>query len=181
MATALDSRPRTQNDGNSDDSAARKSALHAQLKGDGFDNQEAVKLNVYLGQMYSYIQDHPSLLKALKDTLDAHDVYKGSKAAIGAAPYVGSLNAMIYNYGLSGGASVLGVFVDRFGALAKSQGIKLNECALSVAKVATDIGGAGVGAVTSVSGLGVLLLAVGIVSTFQDSKSLVKACSPDGS
>ena len=66
--------------------------------------------------------------------------------------------------------------MDRFAALARYKGIELNECALGVAKVATDIGSAGVGAVTSVSGFGVLLLGVSIVSTFQDSYSLGKAC-----
>lgn len=157
--------------------AVSRSTLHEQLTKDGLTNDQAVKSTSYLHQMSSYIQEHPGVLTALKGGLDAHDVYKGSKAAVGAAAYTGSLNTMIRNHGMSGGATVLGVFVDRFGALARSQGIELNECALSVAKLATDIGGAGVGAVTSVGGFGVLLLGISVVSTFQDSYSLVNACS----
>jgi hypothetical protein len=177
MASTVGDRPRTSDSGSSE-SATRKATVHAQLKSDGFDNQEAVKLNVFLGQMYDYIQDHPTLKKAFKD---AWDVYDGSKKAIGAAPYKGILNENIHDYGVSGGASVLGVFIDHFSALAKSQGIQLNECALSVAKIATDIGGVGVGAVTSVSGWGVLFLGISIVSTYQDSYSSVSVCSPNGS
>jgi hypothetical protein len=130
----------------------------------------------YLLEILEYIKEHPELEEALKYGKDAREVYKGAKEAIVAGRYTGSLNALVKDYGSSGGASVLGVFVDRFAALAKYKGIEVNECALSVAKVATDIGGAGVGALTSVSGFGVLLLAVSVVSTFQDSYSLGKAC-----
>jgi hypothetical protein len=128
--------------------------------------------------MSDYIDKHPDVRKALSDGFDAHDVYYGAKAAIGSAGYTGNLNRLIKSYGMSGGASVLGVFVNRFDALAKSQGIELNECALTVAKVATDIGGAGIGAVSSVTGWGLLFLAVSVVSTLQDSYSLPGACFP---
>lgn len=131
----------------------------------------------YLLEILQYLKKHPEVEEALKYGKDAHEVYEGAKKATKAGRYTGSLNALVKDYGSSGGASVLGVFVDRFAALAKYKGIELNECALSVAKVATDIVGAGVGAVTSVSGFGLLLLGVSILSTYQDSYSLGKACS----
>ena len=117
---------------------------------------------------------HPEVEEALKYGKDAYDVYDSAQKAVKASGYTGSLNALVRDYGASGGASVLGVFVDRFAALARYEGIELNECALSVAKVAADIGGA----VSLVSGFGVLLLGASIVATFQDSYSLARACPP---
>ncbi|HLW83629.1 MAG TPA: hypothetical protein VKR60_00360 [Candidatus Sulfotelmatobacter sp.] len=150
--------------------------IQSRAQNNGLSAEKAARLASYLRQMSGYIDKHPDLQAALKGAFDVHDVYTGTKAAIGTAGYKGILNAKIISHGASGGASVLGVFVSRFAALAKSQGIELNECALTVAQVATDIGGAGVGAVTSVTGWGFLFLAVSVVSTLQDGYSLPKAC-----
>lgn len=160
----------------SNDAAVNSATLHAQMRGNGLNQEKAAKYSSYLQDMSDYIQKHPDLQTALKGTKDSYDVYKGAKAAKVAAGYTGSLNALIKDYGSSGGASVLGVFVDRFGAMAKNQGIELNECALLVSKVALDIGGVGVGSVSSVSGVGLLLLGASIVATYQDSYSLARAC-----
>lgn len=139
--------------------------------------------NLHLRVLLDGLQRNPhvqTVLNRTKDGLDIHDVYKGAKAAVRAAPYVGNMNALIKDSGASGGASVLGVFVDRFGAMAKQQGIELNECALNVAKLSTDIGGVGVGTVGSVTGpADWLFLGISIVSTFQDSKSMAQACLPE--
>ena len=143
------------------------------------DGVKAAQFGAFLQQVHEYIQKDPKLQAALrgwKAGQDAHDVYKGAKDAAITARYTGNLNTLVQDYGRSGGASVLGVFVDRFAHMAKAQGIKLNECALSVAKVATDIGGAGVGAVSSVTGWGLLFLGISVLSTFNDSRSATKAC-----
>jgi hypothetical protein len=114
---------------------------------------------------------------ALKGGLDAHDLYKGAKAAKAAAGYTGNMNLLIRDFGASGGASVLGVFIDRFAAMAKNQGIEVNECALGVSKVFTDIGGVGVGAVGSVTGPWAwLLLGISVVGTYNDSSEMAKSC-----
>jgi hypothetical protein len=158
--------------------AVNGATLYSRMRGNGVSSDKAAKLGIYLQQMFDYMQKHPGVEAALKNLKDGREVYEGTKAAVVAAPYVGSLNTLVQDSGRSGGASVLGVFVDRFGTMAKAQGIQLNECALSVARVAADIGGAGVGAVTSVSGWGLLLLGISAVSTFNDGRSLGKACLP---
>jgi hypothetical protein len=78
---------------------------------------------------------------------------------------------------LSGGAGVAAPFIDRLASIAKYYGIALDECSLSVTKVALDIAGAGTGAVTAVSGIGIPLLFLSVVATFNDSYGLAKACS----
>jgi hypothetical protein len=77
---------------------------------------------------------------------------------------------------LSGKAGMVNVFVDYAKSLAVTCGIEVNECALSVAKVALDLASAGAGAVSSVTGVGVVWLVLSVVSTFQDSYDLGKVC-----
>jgi len=156
--------------------------FHAQLKRDGLSNDAATKSASFLVRVSDFIQQNHKLRDAFNDTIQLHDVYTGAVASVETAPYVGDLNKLIQSRGISGAASVMGVFVDRFGALADSQGIELNKCALSVAKLATDIGGAGVGAVTSASGigspLGAVLTGIAVMSTINDSRSFVNECLP---
>lgn len=117
--------------------------IFLQLKTDGFDNQEATMLHAYLGLMYSYIQNNPSLQKELLDYKkafsDTKDVWNGVKAVLRADRYRG-IGKLVIDQGKSGGLSILNVFIDRFAVLAKDQGLELNECALSIAKLAADIG-----------------------------------------
>ena len=150
--------------------------LCVQIQASGTSKGSVAKNGAYLKQMSDYIQASPNLQEALKLANNGYVVVKGTKAARIAATYTGNMNGMVKDFGAAGGASVLGVFVDRFGGLAKSQGIELNECAMSVSKVATDIAAAGVGSVTAVTGWGVLLLGISIVSTYRDSSALAKSC-----
>ena len=121
--------------------------------------------------------------KELKDNHDAADGLKKIASANHLLPEAMAMNLVksagaIKNYRLSAGLSVVAPFLDRIAAIARGSGIELNECSLSVVKVALDIGGAGAGAVTSVGLVGVPLLCLSILATFNDSYGLVKACSP---
>jgi hypothetical protein len=162
--------------GGSYDVYVSDATLTSQLETVGLSRGNAANQAWFLAAMHDFIKKHPDVEAALVGTKDGYEVYEGAKIAVKTAGYTGSLNRLVRDAGASGGASVLGVFVDRFSSLAKNQGIELNECALSVAKVATDIGGAGVGSVTSVSGVGLVLLGVSVLSTYSDSGELAKNC-----
>jgi hypothetical protein len=157
-------------------------SIYAALISTGLDEKRAASFALFCQDVYSYVQNDPKLQAAL----DTYSVYDGSKKSVVAAGYIQRAGALglksgisgFSDYGKSGGAAVLGVFVDRFGAYAKSQGIELNECSLTLAKVALDVGGAGTGAVTALSGWGLLLAGVSVVATFKDSYSLAKVCFP---
>ena len=120
-----------------------------------------------------------------KEVKDNHDVEDGLQKIASANQLLPEAMAMnlvksagaIKNYRLSAGVSVVAPFIDRLAALAKGCGIELDECSLSVVKVALDIGGAGTGAVSSVSGFGIPLLCLSILATYNDGFGLVKACT----
>ena len=173
--------------------AGNSSLLNALLQRQGLTSRKAAALTAFLVGIATYIHANPKLefeiasfvekhptLKAsgegVATGIELHDVYKGALLAVKSSKYSGMLNQKIRTAGWSGGANALGMFVDQFGAYAKSQNIEVNQCALQVARVASDIAAAGVGSVTSVSGIGIPLLGYAIVSTYQDSYSLGKAC-----
>jgi len=122
-----------------------------------------------------------AIYKELKDRHDIIDGLQRIAAANKLLPQATAMNLLkatrgLKDYRLSAGVGVVAPFVDRLASIAKQNGIELNECALSVTKVALDIAGAGTGAVTSVSGIGIPLLFLSVVATFNDSNGLGKAC-----
>ena len=119
-----------------------------------------------------------------KEVKDQHDVLDGLNKIAGAnrlLPQAVSMNlvkssAAIKDFRLSASVAVVSPFIDRVAAIAKLYGIELNECSLAVTKVALDIAGAGTGAVTSVEGIGIPLLVLSVIATFNDSYALSNAC-----
>jgi hypothetical protein len=113
-----------------------------------------------------------------KELKDRHDVIDGLNRIASANKLLPQAIAMnlvtssgaLKNYWLS--VSVVGPFIDRFAAIAKKNGIALDECSLTVTKVALDIAGAGTGALSSVAEIGIPLLFLSVISTFNDSYSL---------
>src|ERR1700677_5080433 len=83
----------------------------------------AMKSSQFILQMNEYIDSNP----LLKDALQTHDLLTGLKTIKNAARYKGGLNTVIQNASKSSGLSILGIFIDRFGAMAKYQQIPLNE------------------------------------------------------
>lgn len=138
------------------------------------DVENVARFGSYLAEINKYLKDHPYLIEIIQDGFDLHDVIDGARKGFVAARYVGSLNLRVQDWGASGGASVLGVFVDRFGAMAKKDGIEVNEMALALTKVLLDIAGAGTATVASAftGPVGILLLSVALINTFSDSLAL---------
>ncbi len=120
---------------------------------------------------YKELKDHHDVLDSLQKIAIANKLLPG-QIAMGFAKGA----AVVKDYRLSAGVGVVAPFVDRLTTIAKQNGIELNECSLSVMKVALDIAGAGTGAVTAVSGIGIPLLFLSVVATFNDSYGLGKAC-----
>jgi hypothetical protein len=122
-----------------------------------------------------------AIYKELKDDHDAIDSLQKIANANELLPKAISMNLVrsagaLKNYRLSARASVAAPVIDRLVAIAKYNGIELNECSISITKVALDIAGAGTGAVSSVGGIGVPLLFLSVIATFNDSYGFAKAC-----
>lgn len=122
-----------------------------------------------------------AIYKELKDQHDVIDSLQRIARANKLLPQAIEMNLVrsagtLKNYRLSAGVGVVAPFIDRLSALAKANGIQLNECSLSVTKVAMDVAGAGTGAVTFGTGMGTVLLFLSVVATFNDGQSLGKAC-----
>jgi hypothetical protein len=122
--------------------------------------------------VYKELKDQHDVTEGLQKIANANKLIPGSIAL-----NFGKATATLKTYRLSAGASVVAPFLDRFAGIAKQNGIQLNECALSVTKVALDIAGAGAGAVSSVGLVGIPLLFLSVAATFNDSYGLAKACS----
>jgi hypothetical protein len=138
----------------------------------GFSEEKASKYAWFCQLIYKELKDNHDVEDGLKKIASANQLLPEAMAM----DLVKSAGA-IKNYRLSAGVSVVAPFIDRLAAIAKASGIELNECSLSVVKVALDIAGAGTGAVTSVSGIGIPLLCLSILATFNDSYGLVNACT----
>lgn len=161
--------------------------VHSMLVKSGMEDRKAWGYGAFCQEIYNHIQSNPQLQQALKGyqyLKDGKEVYEGSAKVAKAENYLQnardlgltSAKAGLRNYRAAGAAGVLNVFVDRFEAMAKSQGIELNECSLAVTKVSLSIATAGTGLVSSLTPAGWVLLGVGVVSTFKESYSLGIAC-----
>jgi len=135
-------------------------------------------------EMHAYLLRYPKTANAIKSVKETYDVYEGTKKAVIAPKYAERAGALglrssqlnFESYGASGGAAVLQVFQEHFEAFARSQGIELNECSLAVARLSLDIAAAGVGSVTAVSGFGMVLAAMAVLSTLKDGYALGQVC-----
>jgi len=172
----------TQSTGPNADKAA--AFVFKSFRSAGYSEATAAKNASLAREMYNFIDKDERVKTALemyKFGKDGKEIYEGTTKAVAVAGYVargGSIvsTSKMYSYGAGGGAQVLGVFVDRFASYAQSQSLELNECSLGLARVSLDIATAGAGAVTSLSGIGAVVAGFAVISTFQDSYSLGKAC-----
>ncbi len=123
--------------------------------------------------IYDYIQQNHDLSESLKQIANANQ-FQPMARQLQLTKAAGAFGDMR----LSGVAGITNIFVDRFKALADHYGIELNDCSLAVTKVCLDIGSAGAGAVSSVTGVGIVWLGLSVVATFQDSYELGKVCIP---
>jgi len=146
--------------------------IHDGLISLGFTEEKANRFAWFCQAIYKELKDQHDALDGLQKIANANKLLPQA-IAMNLAKSAGALK----DYRLSGGVSVAAPIVDRLATIAKQNGIELNECSLGVAKVALDIAGAGAGAVTSVSGIGIPLLFLSVAATFNDSYSLAKACS----
>jgi hypothetical protein len=173
--------------GDSKDKLQIASSVHSVLVKAGMDDRRAWSYGAFCQDVYGYIQNDPQLQQALKGykyLKDSKDVFDGTVKVTKAENYLQNARALgltsaetgFRNFRGSGAADVLSVFVDRFEALAKRQGIELNECSLAVTKVALSVATAGAGALTSLTPMGWVLLGIGTVSTFKESYALGIAC-----
>lgn len=146
--------------------------IYAGLKNLGLTEDKADRYAWFCQAVYKELKDHHDVIDGLQKISDANKLLPQA-IAMNLMKATGGLK----NYRLSAGVSVVAPFVDRLTSIAKQNGIVLNECSLSVTKVALDLAGAGTGAVTSVSGIGIPLLFLSVVATFNDSYGLGRACS----
>jgi len=154
-----------------DDPLKIYSVIHDGLIKLGFKEDKARSYAWYCQAVYKELKDNHDALESLQKI---SNINKLLPEAI-AMNLVRSTVAL-KDYRLSGAAGVLGPILDRLASIAKANGIALDECSLCVVKVALDCAGAGAGAVSSVSGIGIPLLFLSVVATFNDSYALGKAC-----
>jgi len=144
--------------------------VYGRLKG-SMGPDMAKKYAYFCQELYSYIQDDHDLIDALKQ-IEIADKLQPMARQLQLTNSVRTLG----DVRLGGMAGILNVFVDHFKALAEHNGIELNECSLSIAKVCLDIASAGVGALSSVTGVGLVWLGLSVIATFQDSYELGQVC-----
>jgi len=173
--------------GISNPSTAVFSFVYAALTGAGMDSNNAAKYALFCQHMYAYIQSNPQVqaaLKDFKDAQDARDLGEGARKKAEARTRSGQANDLGLTstanglWEVPGGrtAAMLSVFVDRFAGYARAQGIPLHECSLSVANVNLDSARTLVGGATILSAWGLLLAGFRVLSMFDDSYQLAKAC-----
>ncbi len=157
-------------------------AVRSALMATGADAATATRYAHYVGAMHEEIFRSPELREALES---ARTLYEGgSKVATGTAHLrrateLGHLAAVARygTYAYSGAAGVLSVFHDRFSALAKQQGIPLNECAMAISKVALTAAAAGAAAVPT-GGLSLIVLAFALLEQAKQGMAVYDACKP---
>jgi hypothetical protein len=138
----------------------------------GFTEDKANRYAWFCQAIYKELKDQHDAIDGLQKTADANKLLPEA-VAMNLVKSTGALK----DFRFSAGVSVVAPFVDRLATIAKLNGIELNDCSLSVTKLALDIAGAGTGAVTSVGLIGIPLLFLSVAATFNDSLSLAKACS----
>ena len=137
----------------------------------GFSKDQANRYGWFCQAIYKEVKDNHDFLDGLKKFATSNKLLSGAIEM----KFVKTIPSF-QNYRMSAGASIAAPIVDRLATLAKQNGIELNECSLCVTKVALDIAGAGTGAVGSVSGLGIPLLVLSVIATYNDGNALAKAC-----
>ena len=147
--------------------------MHARLVGAplSWPDEKAKAYALFCQSVYNFIQDNHDLEDGLNAIANSNQLQPMARQ-LGLARSVQVLG----DVRLSGSAGVVNVFVDKFKEIAKHCGIEVNECAFCVGKVALDLASAGVGAVSSVTGVGMVWLALSVVATFQDSYDLGQVC-----
>lgn len=148
------------------------SLIYSGLKRLQFSEDKANRYAWFCQAVYKELKDQHDVLAALKSIANANKVLPNATAM----HLVNSVK-VLKDARISGAAGIAAPVVDRLVTIAREYGIELNECSLSVTKVALDIAGAGVGAVTSVEAIGIPLLFLSVVATFNDGYTLGKACS----
>lgn len=154
-----------------DDPVKIYTLIHSGLRTLGLTEDRADRYAWFCQAVYKELKDQHDVIDALQKIASANKLLPEA-IAMNLIKATGALK----NYRLSAGVSVAAPFIDRLASIAKQNGIALDECSLSITKVALDLAGAGAGAVTSVSGIGIPLLFLSVVATFNDSYSLGKAC-----
>lgn len=169
----------------SSDGGRLATTIACSLAKNGVPAEKARKYGAFAMEMHRYLAENPKASEAVGVICDTYDAYDGSKKIFTAAKYLRNGAALglksakpgFRSFGASGAGAVISVFHSRFQTLAKRQGIELNECMMAVSELALSIGTAGTGAVTSVTGFGLVLAGIGIVSTWNASQAAVQACS----
>lgn len=146
----------------------------------------AVKVAALCGEIDRFLRDNPELVEVAEALEESYGLYSGGKQAAAGARYLGNARRLglgagraahgFRSYSASGGAAVLQVFVERFQAYAKSQGLELNDCAMAVSKLSLSIVAAGTGSVTALSGVGAVFALAAAFSTFDSAREAVAAC-----
>jgi hypothetical protein len=153
-----------------DDQVKIYSLIHSGLRELGFTEDKANRYAWFCQAMYKELKDQHDLLDSLHKIAAANKILPKASAMF--------LTRSVKDYRLSAGVGAVAPFIDRAATIAKQNGIELNECSLSITKVALDIAGAGTGAVTAVEGIGIPLLVLSVIATYNDSSALAKACMP---
>ena len=172
-------------------STAVLSLVFSGLTRAGVNSGDASRYALFCQHVYSYLQSNPQAQTALEDFKDAKDTKEVSEGADKALRAWSSLNNVehiglksvtlpLRNIRAGGSAAVLSVFVDRFAAYARAQGIEVNECSLALTKVSLDFSGAMVEGATALAGWGLVLAGFSLLSVFNDSYELGKACLENG-
>jgi hypothetical protein len=138
--------------------------------------------------VYDYIQANPEvkaglrMYEAQKKLKSAGDIYEGSAMVYKTTQYLNNGAALGLTSAASGFSTIragaagtaLTGFVDIFEGIAKSYGIELNDCALSVTKVTLDF----VGVMAAGTGIGLVVAGMAVLSVGKDSYALGQACIP---
>jgi len=155
-----------------DDPVTVYALISTGLRNLGFSEDKANRYAWFCQAIYKELKDSHDVMDGMQKIASANKLMPGAVAM-----NFGWATGVLKDYRLSARASVVAPFIDRLAAIARQNGIELNECSLSVTKVALDIAGAGTGAISAVSGIGIPLLVLSVLATYNDSYGLARACS----
>jgi len=145
--------------------------IHYGFRKHGFAEDKAHEYARFCQAVYKELKDQHDVIDSLHKIASVNRLIPNAIALD-----LAKSTAALKNYRLSAGAGVAGPVVDRLVVIGRKKGIKFNECSLGLTKVALDIAGVGTGTVTSVGLVGIPLLLVSVVATFNDAYGLAKAC-----
>ena len=122
---------------------------------------------------FTYVQTNPTLQNAAT-------LYRLQHAFVGLGYANDSVSIFYSAKAVDSALGIAGLsgLIDLMVAVANANGVTLNGCAVSIAKVSSDLAGMAIGGATAMSGVGTVLFVMGAAGAVIDVGGLASACGP---